>query len=248
MSFRDDISVIIPSSVIPSHPSTHILDWCVGSVRSQLFNAPIYVMLDGVRVEQGERKAAYEEFKRRLVFPPWAGPVELVEFQTHHHQAAMMRETLNRVTTPLVFFIEHDWMLLENIPWDAMAKTILEREADVIRLHQEQSIHPEHTHLFLESVEINGLPLKKMRVFWAQPHLAFTDWYRKQLAEKFSSYCRCFIEDRLYGINLDTPWEDNKIFMYEPEGGLKRVSHTDGRGKNDDGSPLVSKWEEKQVF
>jgi hypothetical protein len=205
-------------------------------------------MFDGVRVEQADRKEAYEEFKRRLVFPPWAGPVHRVEFATFNHQASMLREALKQVTTPLVLFLESDWLLLEPIPWDAMAQTILERQADVIRLHQDAAIHPEHAHLFLEHTEINGIPLRKMKVFWAQPHLAYTDWYRKQLAEKFTSYCRCFIEDRLYGINLDTPWEDNKVFMYDPPGTLKRVSHTDGRGKDETGAPLVTKWEEKQVF
>lgn len=248
MSYRTDISVIIPTSVIPSHPETHILDWCIASVRSHLFNAPIYVMADGVRQEQKDREADYNEFKSRIKFPPWAGPVELIGFSTFHHQAAMMRETLNSVTTPLVFFIEHDWLLLEPIPWDAMAKTILERQADVIRLHQEAEVHPEHKHLMMDKHIINGIPLRQMKIFWAQPHMAYTDWYRKQLAEKFSPYARTMIEDRLYGINLDTPWEDNKIYVYEPEGSMKRVSHTDGRGKNEYGSPLVPKYDDRFVF
>jgi hypothetical protein len=248
MSFRDDISIVIPVSVIYSHPLTHTLDWTVASVRSHLFNAPIYLMMDGVRFEQEDRRVDYEQFKSRLTFPQWAGDVHKVEFSTHHHQAAMLRETLHKVSTPLVLFLEQDWMLLEPIPWDAMAAVLLDYQADVIRLHQTDEIHPEHEHLFLEHVDIMGVPLRKMRVFWAQPHLARTDWYRKVLAEKFSPNCRCFIEDRLYGINLETPWELNKIYMYEPEGKLKRVSHTDGRGKNPDGSPLVDKWESKQVF
>lgn len=248
MSRRTDISVVIPTSVIPSHPSTHILDWCIASVRSHLFDAPIYVMADGVRQEQQDRLEAYNEFKRNLKFPPWAGKTELVAFNTFHHQAAMMRSTLNMITTPLVFFIEHDWILLESIPWDAMAETILERKADVIRLHQEAEVHPEHRHLMMEKQIINSIPLRQMKVFWAQPHLAYTDWYRKQLAEKFSSHARTMIEDRLYGINLDTPWADNKVYMYEPEGSLKRVSHTDGRGKDDQGAPLVPKFEERFIF
>lgn len=243
MSFRDDISVVIPTSVIPSHPSTAVLDWCIASVRSQLFSAPIYVMADGVRFEQREREADYLEFKKRLVFPPFSGPIKLVEFQEFHHQAAMMRETLKQVTTPLVLFIEHDWLLLEPIPWDAMAQTILERQADVIRLHQEASLHPEHEHLFLEKVVINGIPLRKQLVYWSQPNLGYTDWWRKQLAEKFTPLARTMVEDRLYGISLDTPWEENKMFVYCPEGNMKRLSHTDGRGKAADGSPLVSKFE-----
>lgn len=249
MNSRSDVSVLIPTSVIPSHPSTHILDWCVASVRSHLFDAPIFVMADGVRNEQRDREPDYNEFKRRLVFPPWSGKTELVAFSTFHHQAAMMRQTMAMVTTPLVLFIEHDWLLTGEIPWDAMAQTILERKADVIRLHQEQQTHPEHAHLFGETVEINGIRLRKQLVFWAQPHIAAADWYRKQLAEKFSPYARTMIEDRLYGINLDgQPWENNKIFMYDPLGGLKRVSHTDGRGKHEDGSPLVSKFDDRFIF
>lgn len=249
-SFRDDISVIIPTSVIPSHPSTHILDWCIASVRSHLFNAPIYVMADGVRQEQKDREPDYNEFKRRLVFPPWAGKTEVIGFSVHQHQAAMMRQTLNMVTTPLVVFIEHDWLLVGDIPFDAMAQTILDRDADVIRLHQENQTHPEHAHLFGETIVLNGIQLRKQLVFWAQPHLASTDWYRKQLAEKFSSHAKTMIEDRLYGLCLPpAEWgKPDKIFMYDPPGPLKRVSHTDGRGKDESGAPLVSKFEDRFIF
>jgi hypothetical protein len=250
MSFREDVSVMIPVSILPSHPSTHVLDWTIASTRSHLFNASIYLMFDGVRSEQSERKEAYEEFKRRLVFPPFAGAVHRVEFETFHHQAAMLRKTLDQVATPLMLFLESDWILTGDIPWDAMAKTILDQDADVIRLHQTSETHPEHAELFLETVEINGIRLRKQRVFWAQPFLCSTDWMRKQLAEKFSDHCRCFIEDRLYGICLKPAmWGyPDKIFMYDPIGTLKRVSHTDGRQKNPDGSPMVSKWEDQQVF
>lgn len=249
MSFRSDISVIIPTSVIPSHPNTHILDWCIASVRSYLFDAPIYVMADGVRQEQKDREPDYLEFKRRLQFPPWSGKVEVIGFDTFHHQAAMMRATLPSVTTPLVLWIEHDWILTGDIPFDKMAEIILNRDADIIRLHQEAQTHPEHAHLFLEHEEINGVPLRKQRVYWAQPHLAWTDWYRKIMAERFNPYCRTMIEDTIYGLNLDVPWGTNgKVYMYDPLGNIKRVSHTDGRGKDAEGKPLVSKFEDTFVF
>jgi len=247
MSDRNDITVLIPSSVIPSHPSTHVLDWTIGSVRSQLFKAPIIVMLDGVRPEQEARKEAYEEFKRRLIFPllpSEVGSVRKAEFSTFHHQAAMMRETLQQVTTPLILFIEQDWLLLEPIPWDAMAKTILDRDADLIRLHQTAGIHHDHEYLFAEKVVLNGIPLKRQRHFWAQPHIAHVDWYRKQM-ENFTASARTFLEDRLYGLYWNTP---DRIYTYAPEGSIKRVAHTDGREKNPDGTPLVSKFEDKLVF
>ncbi len=249
MNTRSDISVMIPVSVLPSHPNTHILDWVIGSVRSHLFDAPIYLMFDGVRDEQIDRKPDYEEFKRRLRTPQWCGPIHKVEFDTFHHQAAMLRETLKRVTTPLMFFLESDWILTGNIPWDAMATTILERKADVIRLHQEQTLSAAHECMFLDTVEINGLLLRKQMCYWSQPNLGYTDWWRDQLAKRFTADCRIMVEDRMYGVcqHPDTWGTPDKVFMYTPAGGFKRVSHQDGRGKADDGTPLVSKFEDRFI-
>jgi hypothetical protein len=197
-----------------------------------------------------DREADYIEYKKRLRFPQWAGKVEVIAFATFNHQAAMLRSTLNQVTTPLMMFCEHDWMIVGDIPWDAMANIVLERKADYIRLSQEQTVHPEHEHLFMETVEINGVKLRKQRVLWCQPFICRVDWMRKLLAEKFTPYCRTFIEDALYGLCLEpAKWgEPDRLFMYAPDGGYKRVSHQDGRGKHEDGSPLVPKWDEELIF
>jgi hypothetical protein len=79
--FRDDIAnlsgvpasvppvaVLIPTSPIPSHPSTEMIETTIASVKEQLPDAPIILMIDGIRPEQAELRPAYEEYTRRILW------------------------------------------------------------------------------------------------------------------------------------------------------------------------------------
>ena len=79
--FRDDIAdlsgvpasvppvaVLIPTSPIPSHPSTEMIETTIASVKEQLPDAPIIVMIDGIRPEQAELRPAYDEYTRRTLW------------------------------------------------------------------------------------------------------------------------------------------------------------------------------------
>ena len=45
---RDLVTVLIPVSPIPSHPSTEVLDVTIDSIRTRLPDAEIIIMFDGV--------------------------------------------------------------------------------------------------------------------------------------------------------------------------------------------------------
>lgn len=231
MNLGELITVVISSSVIPSHPSTEILDVCLDSIQELLSGCSIILMLDGIRPEQEDRRAAYEDYKRNI--RPRENMV-IREYPEFRHQAWMLRDTLrNAVKTPLVFFCEHDWQLLPPIPFDKMAQIIMSYDAHFIRLHQEKVIFPCHEYLMREHVVFNEVPLRHCIHFWAQPHLARTEIYLRLLEEHFSEDCRTFIEDKLYGACSITPPEHSKLYIYEPENDMKRVKHLDGRKKTE---------------
>ena len=62
------ITVIVPTSVIPSHPSTSIIEKTIADIRSQLPNAEIIITIDGLRDEQKDRHGDYQEYIRRLLW------------------------------------------------------------------------------------------------------------------------------------------------------------------------------------
>ena len=244
--FRDDIAhlsgipvptppvtVLIPTSPIPSHPSTEMIETTIASVKEQLPDAPIILMIDGVRPEQEHLRPAYEEYTRRILWRclhQWDALPLL--FTEHTHQAGMARRALAEVTSPLVLYVEADTPLRGEIPWDRMIPLLRNDDLDVIRLNHDWRIHPEHQTLMVDLSPINlgGLPLVRTRQWSQRPHLARTDFYRNALSKWFAPDARCFIEDRMYWVVLETgSWTDYRIALYAPGGDQSRSYHLDGR-------------------
>jgi hypothetical protein len=76
------ITIVMPVSVIPSHPDTDILTETVESVRHHLPDAEIILTFDGIRDAQADRKSDYAEAIRRILWKAdhcW-GKVAAVEF------------------------------------------------------------------------------------------------------------------------------------------------------------------------
>jgi len=243
----DKISVMIPTSPIPSHPSTAIIDKAITSVRQHLPTAPIYIMVDGIRPEQEHYREPYLEYIRGLVGKSlfqWHN-IKLVPFMEFQHQAAMMRKTLEMVITPQVLFMEHDTFFLDGLPIDfnGISKVIESGEANMVGFHcqWEPWVIPEHEHLMLdkERVYFHGVPMIRTWQFSARPHVASADFYRRILKAHFSENCRTFIEDQMHPVLLttraaggDAAWDQWRLMYYAPDGSIRRTWTEDGRGND----------------
>jgi hypothetical protein len=63
---------------------------------------------------------------------------------------------------------------------------------------------------------------------WSQrPHLSLTKYYRETVLP-FSDE-KTFIEDRFHGKVQDDLWNKHRLWIYHPEGSIKRSYHLDGR-------------------
>lgn len=235
----DLITILIPTSPIPSHPSIDVLEETIRSIRVRLPYSEIILMFDGVREQQEERRADYEEYIRRVLWKTnfhWKNVLPLI-FDEHNHQANMTREALKHVKTPLILFVEHDTPLCEQIPFDALSQCVMKGHAHCIRLHHEALILDEHRHLMIGDREtVCGIPLQQTYQWSQRPHLASTDFYRAIIDRYFSVTSRTMIEDKLHGIvhsaYLDrgkAGWNEFKLWIYAPDGDMKRSYHTDGR-------------------
>src|SRR3990167_3538122 len=109
---KDTLTIVMPTSPIPSHLSTEVVEESIRRLRAypDLKDCEILIQIDGIREEQRHREADYEEYKRRLL---WLCAHEFenclpIVFDEHLHQAGMLRATLDRIRTPLLFYVEHD--------------------------------------------------------------------------------------------------------------------------------------------
>ena len=122
-----------------------------------------------------------------------------------------------------------DCPLHAEIPFDELNKVVDTDEVDCVRLHYDYRIHPEHEYLMRGKREVLGVPLIKT-VQWSQrPHLTKTQWYKAILANYFHPNCRTLIEDWFYGKVANGADDKFKIFIYAPEGDMRRSGHSDGR-------------------
>lgn len=234
---EDNVTVIIPTSPIPSHPDTRIIDETIKSVRHHFKGSPIIITIDGIRPEQEAERETYEKYIRNLLWKcnyEYDNVIPLI-FDKHLHQSGMMKEALKLVKTSLLLYVEHDTPLTtdRDLELPFLKASIITGKANVIRFHFEEFIPEPHKYLMIGEPD-DGL-LKTAQ--WSQrPHLALTAFYRNAM-NFFSEDSNCFLEDLLYG-KLIQAWDDQgiegwkkwKLWIYHPEGGqIKRSLNLDGR-------------------
>jgi len=134
-----------------------------------------------------------------------------------------------------MLYVEGDAPLTPDRPidWQKCLDMLEYNKANTIRFHFESSIPEPHNHLMF------GLEDGFMKTAqWSQrPHLSTVKYY-KNIVIPFSNP-QTFIEDRFHGKIQDDVlpdgkfyqhgWDKHKLWIYHPEGNIKRSYHLDGR-------------------
>jgi hypothetical protein len=152
---KDKITVLIPTSPIPSHPSTAILDETIYNIRKYT-DARIIIMFDGVHKSLANREIDYGVYKSHVeqnIKLGKYGDCTSIWFPVHNHQAMMTKYVIaNHVSTPLIMFCEHDTSPIGDIPFDKICDFI-EQDPDVnyMRFNFFESIPKEHDYLMISN-------------------------------------------------------------------------------------------------
>jgi hypothetical protein len=219
------ITVIIPTSPIPIHPSTEIIEKVIHSIRHQLPEAQIWILIDGVREQMKHRAGQYKEYVRRLMNLA-DEDIILLPFAKHLQQAGMLKIAISEISTPLLLFCEHDAVLDDKpIAWDKIENLLLSEEAYLVRLYWNSVPHPEHLAFFGDR---SGEFIKTTQ-YSGWPHIARVDFYKRVLREYFSGNDKQMLESALYGPCCGMPWEVFKMWVYCPDGDGVRFHHLNAR-------------------
>lgn len=240
----EQITVMVTTSPIPSHPSTAIIESTINSVRHFL-DSEILVMVDGVRPEQADREGDYWEYVRRLMLVAERdGNITPVVSWLHVHQAELMRRALEHVTTPYVLFVEHDCPFDgQPIDFEGVLTAMDYYSLNLMRFFHESHVPEGHAHLFLETEPPErhlNIPFIRTMQWSQRPHVARTDFYRALMSQFFAPGARTMLEEVLHGIaefayckqdeSLWSGWDYWRMAVYAPsEGGMRRTLHLDGR-------------------
>lgn len=236
-STDDKITIVITTSPSRRHPSIEMIQETIRLLRIQL-SSRILILVDGVRPEQEYLKEDYEEYKSALY--DWSltqGKIDMIIFDEFMQQSGMIKAGLHQVDTPLLLFIEHDFPVVGDIPWDPITTILSRHDVDLIRFYLEPRLEPLHSHLFLDKVPtiIGGVPLIRTGQWSSRPHIASTRFYRRVMFTQIDTQ-KYYIEDLVHGYFANAfvnkglnGWLQNKMCIYYPEGDISRCKHLDGR-------------------
>lgn len=229
----DLITVVIPSSVIKSHPNTDIIDETMASIRTHLPTAKIILQLDGLREEQQDQIKAYNEYKQKILWHSLRVDQNILPFvfTELHHQTDMLKATIDYIKTPYLLYVEQDAPLRADrkIEWQRIIDKLADGTFYTVRFIHEEVIPKEHNYLMIGEAQDSFL--KTMQ--WSQrPHLSSTFYYKDVVIPSLPE--KTFIEDDYYGkVNTDCKlpqgWYKHRLAIYYPNGGIQRSYHTDGR-------------------
>lgn len=224
---KNDITIVIPVSILPSHPNIWILEETIKSVRFHFPKNEIILQIDGLRDERKNRKEDYDEFKNRVLWKclhEWCNVLPII-FDEHSHQTTMMKKTIGEIKTSLMLYVESDAPLVTDydISWEECLDMLEYGKANTIRFHFETFVPEPHKYLMLKK-EGNFL----QTIQWSQrPHLSLVKYYRDVVLPYSDD--KTFIEDKFHGKVQQDGWDEHKLWIYHPEGSIKRSYHLDGR-------------------
>lgn len=234
-------TIIIPTSPIPSHPSTAIIDETISNIRKYT-DAKIIIMCDGVHESLHLRTPQYEKYIKALqqnIYRGKYGECEARIFPHHRHQSEMLTTVLKDVTTPTILFCEHDTSIIGDVPFDDICDMVASSQLiNYLRFNIFAETPPEHHYLMLdaEPIIIDGIPLVRTIQYSARPHIAKTRWYRDLLYTYFEGKYE-MIEDRIHGIIQAKynalGYDAFGMAIYAPEGNQLRSYHSDARGSDE---------------
>ncbi len=241
--YSADITILVSTSLLPSHPSTAIISHGLTSLREQLHTSPIIIMADG---SDDPRYRAYLSNLERQWCDGWYPHVfRIQKHDTHLHQSGMLKPALSAVNTPFILYWEGDWTLLPDVPWGSLCEIIKQGDFNTIKLHANPRISPYYEHMmegrvmyqegkcfdrYQDNLPGPAIPIVKTRQWSQNPHLSSTDFYRNTILPLVNTQCE-FIENIVHGVVGNSPWEEFKTGIYNPASGdMMRIRHLDGRG------------------
>ena len=141
---KNDVTIVMPVSILPSHPNIWILEETIKSVRFHFPKNEIILQIDGLRSERKNRKNDYDEFKNRVLWKclhEWDNVLPII-FDEHSHQTTMMKKTIGEIKTSLMLYVESDAPLVTDIDinWEECLDMLEYGKAKTIRFHFEAFI------------------------------------------------------------------------------------------------------------
>jgi hypothetical protein len=141
---KNDVTIIVATSVLPSHPDTAIIDETISTIRVHFPDNEIILQMDGLREERLSRKKDYDEYKNRILWKclhEWKNVLPII-FDEHSHQTTMMKKTIDIINTSVILYVEGDAPITPDceIDWQKCLDMLEYNKSNTVRFHFEALI------------------------------------------------------------------------------------------------------------
>tara|TARA_R110000824_G_scaffold74160_3_gene188787 strand:+ start:6980 stop:7714 length:735 start_codon:yes stop_codon:yes gene_type:complete len=172
MYLNKELTVVITTHVLPTAPSTHILEECINSIKNKfggIDKCEFRVYCDS-RPNDEVSDQYLENIRNNLP------DVTLIENPNSGLKVNYF-QTMNEVVTPYILFSEHDWIWLRDVKITELVEAMVgDSSINFVRFNKRNNweIHKEagawETYI-AEAPEIGGFPLMKTNCWATHPHV-----------------------------------------------------------------------------
>lgn len=223
---QDQITVLLTTCPLPSHPSPWVVEAVCHSIRRHLPTSRIVILCDGPKEMEPDSYPEFKKAARDL-------GLELAEFAAHHHQTLMVRTAFlstDFITTPIVIVGDGDWGFRQRyIDWQGIVNTLMDDTNRINHIQIRQDIlgvWEFAMDCFGELERYHGINVLPTTNFQAPTHIARTDWYRR-IARHLHNPQLLERQDMWDALRLTGGIDE--MAAYIPPGPIGRLYHLDGQ-------------------
>jgi Glycosyltransferase sugar-binding region containing DXD motif len=170
-----DLTVVVQSSFVPSHPSTEMIERSIASLCRLGEGFRLLTAFDGCRAEAHDRRK-YLDYKQRA---RQRLPGEFLEMTQWGHSGGTLPPTLERIETPFLLYWEHDWELSADVDVEGILAALDEHD-DVrfIRLNKRRNETQASDRELRQRPGLSPVPLVITPSWSANPHFSTATVFR----------------------------------------------------------------------
>lgn len=240
-SYCELVTVLIPSSQVPSHPSIGLVQRAITSIRQLLAlpTAPVLVCCDGQPL--GKDPEPYTEYKQRLEEYSQSQNVQIAELDEHRGLPGVIQLGFEHVHTPLALVFQHDVEVVRPVDVAGICDSLLKPQLQInhVRLNNRRnreykadSVLKEYEHPDLH------VPLLRTIAWSDLPHFTTTIYYRTRVIPRIRpTRSSRGVENQLGPLiqadvkqnGFDAAHPNHGTFVYGRRGDKPVIRHLDGR-------------------
>lgn len=239
MTLSDQLTVVITTHILPTAPSTHIIEECINSIKKQfkgINKCKFLVFCDVKNIEEWASKEYISNLNK-------INGIDLnIEINSGLKQNYI--KAIENINTPFMLFCEHDWAFLRKINTLNIINTMLnnnfvnfirfnKRDNDKAHINNPEPGDKDFWETYIEEELETSQPLVKTNCFATHPHIIRVSKFVKEWKSLLKTFSIEWDIHEAYNKEIDKKKFKNihknwGIYNYGSLKDKKIVTHLDG--------------------